>query len=186
MKIIALLGSPRPEGNSAVLAKAFLDACQSRGAAVETHVLNKMQYKGCQACMSCKSKTEACILEDDMTPVYEAIRQADVLVIASPVYFGDFSGQLKTAFDRFYAYLDANFASRLPAGKQSVFILTQGMPEEEQFKDIFPRYEMFMKWFDFQKNHFIRACGLQEPGAVKDRPQALQQAVDLAQTVMGV
>ena len=171
MKIIALLGSPRPEGNSAVLAKAFLDACQSRGAAVETHLLNKMQYKGCQACMSCKTKTEACILEDDMTPVYEAIRQADILVIASPVYFGDFSGQLKIAFDRFYAYLDANFGSRLPAGKQAVFILTQGMPEEEQFKDIFPRYETFMKWLSFDRNHLIRACGLQEPGAVKDRPQ---------------
>ena len=186
MKIIALLGSPRPEGNSAVLAKAFLDACQSRGAAVETHLLNKMQYKGCQACMSCKTKTEACILEDDMTPVYEAIRQADVLVIASPVYFGDFSGQLKTAFDRFYAYLDPNFASRLPAGKQGVFILTQGNPDLEQFKDIFPRYDTFMKWLNFEKCHLIRACGLQGAGEVKDRPQSLQEAVDLAQTVMGV
>jgi multimeric flavodoxin WrbA len=186
MKIIALLGSPRPEGNSAVLAKAFLDACQSSGATVETYFLNQMQYRGCQACMSCKTKTEACILEDDMTPVYEAIRQADVLVLASPVYFGSFSGQLKTAFDRFYAYLDVNFACRLPVGKQSVFILTQGNPDEELFKDIFPRYETFLKWLNFSRNHLIRACGLQGPGEVKDRPQALQQAVDTAKTVMGL
>lgn len=185
MKIIALLGSPRPDGNSAVLAKAFLDACQSRGASLEIHFLNKMQYKGCQACMSCKTKTEACILEDDMTPVYEAIRQADVLVIASPVYFGDFSGQLKTAFDRFYAYLDANFGCRLPAGKQSVFFLTQGDPDEAHFQDIFPRYENFLKWLSFDRNHLIRAFGLQGAGEVKDRPQSLQQAVDLAKTVMG-
>jgi multimeric flavodoxin WrbA len=185
MKIVALFGSPRPEGNSAVLAKAFLDTCQSLGAAVESHFLNKMQYQGCQACMSCKTKTEICILKDDMTPVYEAIRQADVLVLASPVYFGDLSGQLKTAFDRFYAYLDASFGARLPAGKQSVFILSQGMPEEEQFKDIFPRYETFMKWFSFSKNHFLRACGLQNPGEVKDRPQTMQEAVNLAKTVMG-
>jgi multimeric flavodoxin WrbA len=184
MKIIALLGSPRPEGNSAALAKAFLDACQSRGATVEAYFLNKMQYQGCQACMSCKTKTEACILQDDMTPVYAAIKEADVLVIASPVYFGDLSGQLKTAFDRFYAYVDANFASRLPAGKQGIFILTQGNPDVELFKDIFPRYETFLKWLNFDRNHVIRACGLQGPGEVKERPQAMQEAVDLAKTVM--
>jgi multimeric flavodoxin WrbA len=184
MKIIALLGSPRPESNSTILAKAFLDACQDRGATVEAYFLNKMHYQGCQACMSCKTKTEACILADDLTPVYEAIRQADVLVIVSPVYFGDLSGQLKTAFDRFYAYLDANFASRLPAGKQGVFIFTQGNPDEEQFKDIFGRYETFMNWLNFQRIHLIRACGLQGPGEVKERPQALQQAVDLANRVM--
>ena len=185
MKIVALLGSPRQEGNSAALAQAFLDTCKSRGASVEAYRLNQMSYQGCQACMSCKTKTEACILKDDMTPVYEAINGADVLVLASPVYFGDFSGQLKTAFDRFYAYLDANFGCRLPAGKQSVFILTQGMADEEQFKDIFPRYEMFMKWLGVQKNHLIRACGVQEPGAVKNRPEAMQEAVDTAKKVRG-
>ena len=185
MKIIALLGSPRPEGNSAVLAITFLDACQSLGAAVETHFLNKMQYQGCQACMGCKTKAEACILKDDMTPVYEAIRQADVVVLASPVYFGDLSGQLKSAYDRFYAYLDANFASRLPAGKQGVFILTQGNPDVEQFKEIFPRYDTFMKWLNFQKCHLIRACGLQGPGEVKDRPAAIRAAAELAIKVTG-
>jgi multimeric flavodoxin WrbA len=186
MKIIALLGSPRAEGNSTLLAQAFLEVCRSRGADVETHVLNKMSYKGCQACMGCKTKAESCVLKDDMTQVYEAIRQADVVVLASPVYFGDFSGQLKTAYDRFYAYLDPSFASRLPAGKQAVFIFTQGNPDLEQFKDIFPRYETFMKWLNFQKCHLIRACGLQGPGEVKDRPQSLQDAADLARTVMGV
>ncbi|MBM4287392.1 MAG: flavodoxin family protein [Deltaproteobacteria bacterium] len=184
MKIVALLGSPRPEGNTAVLARSFLNACQSQGAAVETHFLNKMSYRGCQACMSCKTKTEACILEDDMTPVYEAIRQADIVVLVSPVYFGDLSGQLKTAFDRFYAYLDPNFASRLPAGKQGVFILTQGSPKEEEYNDIFGRYAGFLQWLNFQQCHLIRACGLMGPGEVKDRPEALQQAVDVAQAVM--
>lgn len=185
MNIIALLGSPRPEGNSAVLAQAFLAVCQDRGAKVTTHFLNTMKYKGCQACMGCKTKAEACILKDDLTPVYEAIKEADVLVIASPVYFGDLSSQLKGAFDRFYAYFDPNYVTRLPAGKQSVFILTQGHPDEEQFGDIFGRYENFMKWFSFSPNHIIRACGFQGPGEVKDRPEIMQQAVDLAAKVMG-
>ncbi len=185
MNIIALLGSPRPEGNSTLLARAFLDACQSLGAAVQSHFLNKMDYQGCQACLGCKTKAQVCILKDDMTPVYDAIRQADVLVLASPVYFGDLSGQLKSAYDRFYAYFEPNFASRLPAGKQAVFILTQGNPDEAQFQDIFPRYEAFMQWLGVQPCHLLRACGLQAPGEVKARPQALQAAVDLARTVLG-
>jgi multimeric flavodoxin WrbA len=184
MKIVALFGSPRPEGNSALLAKAFLAACETRGAEVETHILNQMDYQGCQACMGCKTKATTCILQDDMTPVYEAIRQADVVVLASPVYFGEFSGQLKTAYDRFYAYLEPNFASRLPAGKHLVFVLTQGNPDAEQFKEIFPRHETFMKWLNFDKCHLLRACGLQAAGDVKNRPEALQAAVDLAGAIM--
>ena len=92
---------------------------------------------------------------------------------------------MKSAYDRFYAYLDANFASRLPAGKQGVFILTQGKPDQEQFKDIFRRYETFMKWLNFDQCHLIRACGLQGPGEVKDRPEAVREAAELAITVMG-
>jgi multimeric flavodoxin WrbA len=185
MKIVALLGSPRPEGNSAVLARTFLDACRSRGADVETCFLNKMDYQGCQACMGCKTKAESCVLKDDMTPVYEAIRQADVLLLASPVYFGDFSGQLKSAYDRFYAYLAPDYSSRLPAGKQAVFILTQGNPDQEQFQDIYKRYETFMKWLNFDRCHLIRGCGLQGPGEVKDRPEAIREAAELAVKVMG-
>ena len=185
MKIVALLGSPRPEGNSAFLAQTFLDSCRTLGADVETYFLNKMSYQGCQACMGCKTKAEFCVLKDDMTPVYEAIRQADVVLLASPVYFGDFSGQLKSAYDRFYAYLAPDFSSRLPAGKQAVFILTQGNPDQEQFKDIFRRYETFMKWLNFDQCHLIRACGLQGAGEVKDRPEAVREAAELAIKVTG-
>ena len=135
MKIVALLGSPRPEGNSAVLAQTFLDSCRSRGADVETYSLNKMSYQGCQACMGCKTKAESCVLKDDMTPVYDAIRQADVVLLASPVYFGDFSGQLKSAYDRFYAYLDTELlpAGCQPANRRSSFLL-KGIRTRNSFR----------------------------------------------------
>jgi len=184
MKIIALFGSPRSQGNSTLLAQAFLEACEQRGAAVERYHLNKMSYQGCQACMGCKTKAEACVLEDDMTAVYEAISTADVVVFASPVYFGDLSGQLKLALDRFYAYLTPDFASRLPAGKQWVVFLTQGNPDETQFADIFSRYEFFLKWLGFGPNHLLRGCGLGAPGDIKQQTQLLAQARDLAAVVL--
>ncbi len=184
MKILALLSSPRVHSNSTFLAETFLEACRAQGAEVETYHLNKMSYQGCQACMGCKTKAEACILEDDMTPVYEAIRSADVLVFASPVYFGDFSGQLKLALDRFYAYLTPDFASRLPAGKQWVLFLAQADPNATQFADIFERFDVFMKWLGFSPNHLLRGCGLMGPGEVASRAELLAQAKELANTVM--
>ncbi len=184
MKIVALLGSPRPKSNSALLAQAFLDACAQKGAQVETHRLNQMSYQGCQACMGCKTKAEACILQDDLTPVYEAIRSAEVVVFASPVYFGDLSGQLKLALDRFYAYIDANFVSRLAAGKQWVLFLSQADPDESHYGDIFNRYEVFFKWLGFGPNYFLRGCGLGGPNEVAGRPDLLEQAAALAEKVM--
>ena len=124
MKIVAVLGSPRLNGNSATLARKFLDAARALGAEAEEHVLNRLAYDGCQGCGVCKTKQDRCAVEDGLTPIYDAIRAADILLLASPVYFADISGQLKCFFDRTYAYLNPNFTSRLPAGKKSVFVLT--------------------------------------------------------------
>jgi multimeric flavodoxin WrbA len=185
MKIVALLGSPRPKGNSALIARKFVDTAQEMGAAVEVYELNKMAFKGCQGCGSCKTKTDYCVVEDDLTPVYDSIKTADVLVLASPVYFGDLSGQLKCWFDRTFAYANPDFTSRLAPGKRSVFILTQGAPAEDMFADIHPRYERWLKMFGFGPNYLIRALGVQGPGEVKDQPEVLAQAEAIAEEMMG-
>ena len=184
MKIVALLGSPRPNGNSAVIARKFLETAEQSGADVEVYEVNNMAYKGCQGCGSCKTKTDYCVIEDELTPVYESIKTADVLVMASPVYFGDLSGQLKCFFDRTYSFANPDFTSRLAPGKKSVFILTQGAPVENMFDDIHPRYEQWLKMFGFGPNYLIRALGVQGAGEVKDRPEVLKQAEEIAQQMM--
>ena len=65
MKIVAVLGSPRPKGNSALLAEAFLNTARERGADTEVYLLNQMNIKGCQGCGKCKSESEMCVVEDD-------------------------------------------------------------------------------------------------------------------------
>jgi len=139
MKIVVVLGSPRPEGNCAILAQKVCDAAGGLGAIVRKFWVNKMDFKACQGCESCKTTSDRCILEDELTEVLEAIKKADTLVLASPVYFGDISGRLKCFFDRTYSYLNPDFSSRLPRGKKAVFILVQGEPEEGEFNDILDR-----------------------------------------------
>jgi multimeric flavodoxin WrbA len=185
MKIVAVLGSPRPKGNSAVMAEAFLQTARERGANTEVYLLNQMNIKGCQGCGKCKSESERCVVEDDLTPVYESIRGADILVVASPVYFGDLSAQLKCFWDRTYALINPDFSTRLAPGKKSVMFLAQANPSEEMFNDIHPRYERWLKMFGFTDNSLIRAIGVREAGEVKKKAEILEQAKNLAQRLVG-
>jgi len=180
MKIIAVFGSPQPRGNTAGLARAFLAAAREQGAEVQEYPVNQMNFKGCQGCRVCKTKEDACILEDDLPPVLNAVKEADILVLASPVYFGDLSGQLKCFFDRTFSYLNPDFSSRLPGGKHAVLVLAQGNPDPGQFADIFPRYERWLKLYGFETVHLLRAVGVREPGDIAGQPDLLSQAAALA------
>jgi multimeric flavodoxin WrbA len=185
MKIVAVLGSPRPQGNSNTLARAFLEAAKGRGAETQEFLLNQMDFKGCQACMACKTKSETCVLEDDLAKVLEAFREADVLVLASPVYFGDLSSQLKAFFDRTYSCINPDFSCRLAAGKKAVMILTQANPDPAQFEDIFPRYERWLKLYGCDPIRLLRAVGVREAGEVAQQTALLDQAAALARELVG-
>ena len=172
MKIVCLLGSPRKEGNSTLIAKRFSDTAEKLGAQVRTIALNELDYRGCQACMACKTKLDRCVLSDDLTEVLDAIRDADAVVLASPVYFWDVTGQVKTFLDRTFSYLTPDFMtapvkSRLSPGKKLVFVLTQGNPDPNLFGDIFPKIDYFFKTYGFDERHIIRACGVNEPGVAE-------------------
>ena len=130
MKVIGIIGSPRAKSNSRILTEKSLEAAKELGAETEVFVLNKMNYKGCQACGGCKTKKDQCVLNDDLTSVLEAVREADAIVFASPVYYGEVSGQFKSFFDRTYSYFSSDFSCRLKPGKKVAIILTQGDPDE--------------------------------------------------------
>jgi multimeric flavodoxin WrbA len=190
MKIVALLGSPRLEGNSAFIAERFLESARKLGAETQSFALNTLQYRGCQACYACKLKTERCVLRDDLTEVLDAVRLAETLVLASPVYYGDVTAQMKGFIDRTYCYFRPEYKtrttdrSRLAPGKTLVFIQTQGHPDEKVFADVFPRYEFFLKMHGFGETHLIRSCGLSDPSDVRSREEVLKQADEVAARVM--
>lgn len=189
MKIVCLLGSPRPKGNSSTLARLFCEKAKEMGGKIQTVHLNKLTYRGCQACMACKTKLDKCILKDDMEKVLDAVRGADILVLASPIYYGEVSSQVKAFIDRTYSYLTSDYVtnphpSRLLPGKKMVFILTQGQPDDQQFDDVFPRYDFFFKWYGFEESYLIRACGVMDIGDVEAHREALKMAAETATKVM--
>lgn len=185
MKIVAVLGSPRPQGNSSTLAHKFLDTAKELGADVRTYHLNVMDFQGCQGCGACKTGNEACILEDDLHPVLEAVKYADVFLLASPVYFGDISGQLKCFFDRTYSFITPEFTSRVTPGNKAVLVLAQAQADENQFNDIFPRYQRWLTLYGYTSIQLLRAVGVKEPGDIQKQTPVLDQAAALAREIMG-
>jgi multimeric flavodoxin WrbA len=118
--------------------------------------------------------------------VLNAVNDADLLVLASPVYFGDLSGQMKCFFDRTYSYFNPDFSCRMPPGKRVVMVLTQANPEATEFADIFPRYQRWFTWYGFASSHLLRAVGVREPGEVASQTAALDAAAALARELVPV
>ncbi len=188
MKIVSILGSPRLSGNSALLVRRFVDAAKQLGVETQTFVLNALAYQGCQACRACKKSSEVCILKDDLTEALHAMGEADVIVLASPVYFGDVTGQMKLFIDRTYSFLTPNFycdpkTSRLAPGKSAVFMQTQGLGDT-MFSDVFPRYEWVLKLLGMDSVHLIRACNVAKPGDVRANEAVLKQVDELAEQIV--
>jgi multimeric flavodoxin WrbA len=189
MKIVSLLGSPRSGGNSATIANRFTETAVQLGAETRTFELNRLTYRGCQGCYACKKGLDHCVLEDDLTEVLGAVQEADVVLFASPVYYGEITAQLKGFVDRSFSYFKPDFhinpqPSRL-GPKKLIVVLTQGNPDEKLFADVFPRYVKFLNWLGFSDARLIRACGI-GPATVDAVPEAvLQQAEEAARALLG-
>lgn len=98
-KVIVVTSSPRKDGNSELLARAFADGASSAGNEVKLISVRDLDLKYCVGCLYCQSH-DACVLGDGMNELYEAIQNADVIAFATPVYFYSVCGQLKTFIDR--------------------------------------------------------------------------------------
>jgi len=189
MHVVCLKGSPRTGGNSSALADALCARAVEKGADVRSWNLNELNFRGCQACYKCKTEMETCALEDDLTPVLNAVRACDVLVLATPVYFGEVSAQTKGFIDRTFSFLKPNFQSedqpgRLDPGKRLVFIQAQANPDRNEFADIYPRYSTFLMYEGFRESEILRACGYQGPGEAARDTDLLQHVEELADKML--
>jgi multimeric flavodoxin WrbA len=99
MKVIAIIGSPRRNGNSEQLAAHALKAVAEEGIETEILSLAGKDIKPCNACMACNQKEE-CSIKDDFTDIYQKMKEADGIILASPVYYGSCTALLKALMER--------------------------------------------------------------------------------------
>ncbi|MDR3602136.1 MAG: flavodoxin family protein [Desulfosporosinus sp.] len=137
MKVIAVNGSPRKKWNTATLLQKALEGAKSVGAQTEIIHLYDLNFKGCISCFACKRKNSKnighCAMQDDLTNVLEKVLKSDVLLLGSPIYFGDVTAGIRAFLERLlFSNLSYNerhrsvFQGKLSSG----FIYTMNVPEE--------------------------------------------------------
>lgn len=169
-KILVLNGSPRLKGNTAMLCDAFTAGAESSGHTVTRFDLQKLDIRGCLGCMKGgKDPASPCVQKDGMEKIYPAYREADIVVLASPLYYWGFSGQLKCAFDRLFAVAecDPNYANPV---KDCALLMAAEGDTEDNWKPMLDYYESlagFLKWHSLGK---VLAGGVLDAGAVAGKP----------------
>ena len=122
-KILILKGSPRRNGNSAILSEEFARGAEEAGCSVEKIRVANKKVAGCLGCNACYRNGGACVQKDDMAEIREKMLAAYVIVLASPIYFYSMTAQMKAVIDRTYA-----FYSQLD-GKTFCFLVTCAAPD---------------------------------------------------------
>jgi len=189
MKITTIIGSPRPEGFGGSIEKALLGLLGEAGRKAKTFTLNSLTYRGCQACMSCKTTADACVQKDDLTPILADIRASDVVIVSAPIYMGEVNAQAKGLLDRFYSYLGPDFrtnpkSGRLAPGKKMVFIMTQGNPDEATYSAVLARHKRTFDMCGFTDVLPVQICGARPGSEAEAGKRAAARLADVAKALL--
>lgn len=180
-RILILKGSPREKGNSSLLADQVAAGAMDAGAEVESFNLQNMNIRPCDACDICQGAGDGkCIIEDDMQILYPKLREADGIVISSPVYWFTISAQTKLFIDRWYA-LEGPEGNAL-AGKQFGIILTYG-DTDPYTSGAINAIRTFQDMFRYIRAEIIGIVygSASKAGEIRNNPNILDQAYELGQ-----
>ena len=166
MKVVGFVGSPRKDGNTYALVNQILEGAKEKGAETKIINLNKLNIKGCQACMYCRTNY-GCAIKDDMQELYEEIKTADAIVLGSPVYMFQVSAQTKAFIDRLFIYLNLDYTSKIK--KDTVLAITQGNADIQAFKHYLKSTVDALNLIGFPlKSVLIAGNGLEKDAVAKD------------------
>lgn len=178
-KIVILNGSPRPAGNTSMLIDEFKKGAEAAGHEVVCFDLQKMNLHPCLGCCGGgKNPDSPCVQKDDMDKIYPAYKDADLVCLASPLYYWTISGQLKCAFDRLFAVAECNKDLSNPK-KESVLLMAA---EGNGFEETLYWYDRIMNHIGWTDKGKVLCGGVFAPGDIAGNPK-LKEAWQLGNTL---
>ena len=176
-RILAVMGSPRRNGNTHILVSKIIEGAEAGGAVVDEVFLSDLTIRECDGCHVCW-KGKECSKDDDMRAVYPAIIQSDVIIFGTPVYWYGPTALMKAFVDRFVYF-------NCPENRQKIKGLSAVLAvpfEEEDLTTAGGVVEFFQKslaYLEVKLLGQIIVPGVGEKGAIRSKNQSLQQAYDL-------
>ncbi|MCR4592812.1 MAG: flavodoxin family protein [Bacteroidaceae bacterium] len=177
MNILVLSGSPRKKGNTDLLVEAFVKGASQKHS---VEIISVHDYKvnpcvGCDACF--KSESHTCAQKDDMSVVYDKMSHADMLVIASPVYFYGLSAPLKAVIDRFHNPVRDTYHI-----KKLALLLVGAASLPELFDGILAQYQLCLNFFKLEDAGHVLIRRAHDKGDVKNS-NALNEAFEFGKSI---
>lgn len=175
-KILVLSGSPRKNGNTDLLVEAFKNGVKKNN---EIDIISVRDYNinpciGCNRCF--ENDGNICIQRDDMPLIYDRMKEADIVVIASPVYFYGISAQLKALVDRFHTPMRNSFNT-----KKLGLILVGAATIPELFDSILIQYKLIIKFFGLEDIGTVLVSGSKDKGDITEND--LKKAYKLGESL---
>ena len=177
-RIVILVGSNRVGGNTDLLARAFADGA-SKNNIVEFISVADYKVNPCLGCNACFQRNgHSCFQNDDMPKIYKKLKNADMIAVASPLYFYGISAQLKAIVDRLHTPMRNEFKV-----KKLVLLLVGAATLPEMFDSILLQYKLILNFFRLEDAGTVLASGAKEKGDIKGS-EAIKLAYELGLSIL--
>ncbi|MEW6571898.1 MAG: flavodoxin family protein [Nitrospirota bacterium] len=193
MKTIAFLGSPRKDGNTELLLREAIKGVEESGFDVQLFNLNEMNIAPCQNCGGC-DETGICVFEDEMLQIYDAIRAADRIILASPIFFSALSAQIKAMIDRCQCFWCEKYLLKKPIpagsyGRKGLLLLVGGQKKEiglQGMQCAETSAKAFFRTVSVSGYKTLSYTGVDAKGAILKHPTALKEAYEAGKELVRV
>lgn len=180
-RIVILNGSPRKNGNTSSLVKAFKDGAENAGNDVREFFLDDMNIHGCKGCFGGNSSNECpCVQKDDMSLIYPEIKVSDIVVFATPLYYWTMSGQIRTAIDRLFALEEGSEKILRGHGRKCALLMAAAGYD---FDDVLNYYEHLAVHLQWENIGHVLAGGNTVIGDIDGKPE-IEIAYELGKSIM--
>ncbi len=179
--VLGIYGSPRKGGNTDQLLDRTLEGSQSEGALTRAIYARRLKISGCIECGGC-DETGECVVKDDMQAVYGLLEEADVIFLASPVFFYGLTSQVKALVDRAQAMWSKRMLEKTPAqrkhydGGDGYLIATGATKGANLFEGVKLEAKYFFDALDMSFRGGLYYRKLEKPSDLAERPEALEEA----------
>ena len=177
-KVLIISTSLRGKSNSEILAKECEKGARDAGHDVEFLSLRGKDIRFCIGCLSCQ-KTGSCVLKDDVPEIMTKVKEAEVVVFATPIYYYEMSGQMKTLLDRLNPLCDSDYCFR------DIYMIATAA--EDESTTIEKAYNGLQGWVDcFERatlKGYVFGGGINDAGKAVQHAEAMRQAYDLGRNV---
>ncbi len=191
MKVLVLQGSPRKKGNTQEVVDWALGPVGESGADVEEVFVAEKEISGCRECFACqapeKRAVPGCAVRDDMTDIYIKVLDANLVIMATPVFCWGMSAQLKAVCDRFFCFhkFEGHNYTSLLRGKRFALIVTAAGDEFDGADLVVEQFQRLMEYMKAEDAGRLAVCSVESGDKLRADPAARARAEAFGRKLIG-